>query len=76
MEGIIRDRITSHLSSHRLISPSQHEFVYQKSFTKKLLECQHDVSGLDCRGCRGWLGAGYSLQRDIDKSKNGAITGQ
>ena len=31
MEGIIRDRINSHLNSHRLISPSQHELVYYHS---------------------------------------------
>ena len=46
MEGIIRDRITSHLNLHKLISSSQHGFVYKKSCITNLLECQQVVSGL------------------------------
>ena len=46
MEGIIRDRITSHLNRHKLISSSQHGFVYKKSCITNLLECQQVVSGL------------------------------
>ena len=46
MEGIIRDRITGHLNSHKLISSSQHGFVYKKSCITNLLECQQVVSGL------------------------------
>ena len=41
MEGIIRDRITSHLIRHKLISSSQHGFVHKKSYITNLLECQH-----------------------------------
>ncbi len=41
MEGIMRDRITSHLEIHKLISPSQHGFVRKKS-------C---VTNLVVRGC-------------------------
>ncbi len=46
MEGIMRDRITSHLNKHNLISPSQHGFVLKKSCVTNLLECQNVVSGL------------------------------
>ena len=46
MEGIMRDRITSHLKIHKLISPSQHGFVHKKSCVTNLLECQQVVSGL------------------------------
>ena len=46
MEGIMRDRITSHLERHKLISPSQHGFVHKKSCVTNLLECQQVVSGL------------------------------
>jgi hypothetical protein len=46
MEGIMRDRITSHLNNHRLITPSQHGFVLKKSCVTNLLECQNVVSGL------------------------------
>ena len=37
MEGIIRDRITSHLIRHKLISSSQHGFVHKKSCITNLL---------------------------------------
>ena len=46
MEGIMRDRIMSHLVKHKLISPSQHGFVHKKSCVTNLLECHHVVSGL------------------------------
>ena len=46
MEGIMRDRIMSHLVKHNLISSSQHGFVYKKSCVTNLLECHHVVSGL------------------------------
>ena len=46
MEGIMRDRITSHLTRNKLISPSQHGFVHKKSCVTNLLECQQVVSGL------------------------------
>ena len=46
MEGIVRERITSHLIKHKLISPSQHGFVKKKACVTNLLECQHVVSGL------------------------------
>ena len=46
LEGIMRDRITSHLNKHKLISPSQHGFVLKKSCVTNLLECQNEVSGL------------------------------
>ena len=44
--GIVRERITSHLIKHKLISPSQHGFVKEKTCVTNLLECQHVVSGL------------------------------
>ena len=44
MEGIMRDRITSHLTRNKLISPSQHGFVHKKSCVTNLLECQQVVS--------------------------------
>ena len=46
MEGIMRDRITSHLNKHNLISPNQHGFFLKKSCVTNLLECQNVVSGL------------------------------
>ena len=46
LEGIVRERITSHLIKHKLISPSQHGFVKEKTCVTNLLECQHVVSGL------------------------------
>ena len=46
MEGIIRERITGHLTNHKLISPSQHGFVKKKACVTNLLECQNVVSGL------------------------------
>jgi hypothetical protein len=46
MEGILRERITSHLTQHKLISPSQHGFVKKKACVTNLLECQNVVSRL------------------------------
>ncbi len=46
LEGIVRERITSHLIKHKLISPSQHGFVKEKTCVTNLLECQNVVSGL------------------------------
>ena len=46
MEGIMRDKMTDHLTQHKLISPSQHGFVHKKSCVSNLLECQDVVSCL------------------------------
>ena len=46
MEGILRERITNHLTEYNLISPSQHGFVRKKACVTNLLECQNIVSRL------------------------------
>ena len=42
----MRDRITSHLKKHELISSSQHGFVHKKLCVTNLLECHQVVLGL------------------------------
>ena len=46
MEGIVRERITKHLTEHQMISPTQHGFVKKKACVTNLLECQNLVSEL------------------------------